>query len=363
MKTYEMLGENLKLLLKDDILALISKTELNIVSSAIHNGGFKKARAVLNVHVSEGSDQKAVHENPENLVLEALKILDIEPHQAVGMITAADVKNFSMATTKKEDLMVSAIVTAGCSFAETAGEKIEASITSYGTINTIVVIHGNPTESCLMQTFITAIEAKTAGLRDLDVRSKYSGDSATGTITDSIVIASTGAGPKIRFGGPASKLGQMVGYCTREAVKDAVIKQSRLHPERSILRRFAERKLPLKEAIMGLLKENTLKMNEEEITSKIVGEVEKKPLVALTLMMAANIDEEIQKGLIPKEFGNISALGKEFKENLSKIIHEGKPHYQYIAMDEAQSDSHPFLKNALTGIIEKIISENKFQEQ
>jgi adenosylcobinamide amidohydrolase len=357
MEIYELLGEDLKLLLKDDLLALISKTELTTVSSAVYNGGFKKAKVILNVHVPEGYDQKAIHENPEYFILEALKNLGVEPQQSVGMITAADVKNFSIVTTKKEELMVGAIATAGCSFAETAGEKIEASVKSLGTVNTIVVIHGNPTESCLMQAFITATEAKTAGLRELDVRSKYSGDPATGTITDSIVIASTNMGSKIRFGGPASKLGQMVGYCTREAVKDAVIKQGPLHPCRSILNRFAEKKLPIKELVGEILKESSLRINGEEAWLKITEAIKAKPFFALALTMAANIDEEVKKGLIPKEFGDINSLIEEFKENLFKSASDGKSHNPSIDTEKINSNSHPFLKSALLCIIGKLFAE------
>lgn len=351
MKTY-VLGEDFKLILKNNVLALTSKTEMTTVGSAVYNGGFRKARSILNVRVLESYDQKLIHENPEQIVLDALKDLDVDPHQSVGMITAADVKNFSISTAKKEDLMVNAIVTAGCSFAETAGENIEAKVTTPGTINIIIAIHGNLTESCLMQTFITAVEAKTAGLRDLDVRSKYSGDPATGTITDSLVIASTNTGSKIRFGGPASKLGKLVGYCTREAVKNAVIRQSSLSPNRSILKRFAERKLPIKEFVSEISKANSLNISEEEVWSKITEAIGRKPSLALILMMTAKIDEEAEKGLIPKEFGNIKTLSEEFEENLLRITCKGKPSHPFITAEKIDFSLSPFLKKALVCIIE-----------
>lgn len=357
MKTY-VLGEDLKLILKNDTLALISKTEMTTVSSAVYNGGFRKARSILNVHVPENYDQKLIHENPEQIIIDALKDFDVSPQQSVSMITAADVKNFSISTAEKEDLKVNVIVTAGCSFAETAGENIEAKVVTPGTINIIVAIHGNPTESCLMQTFITAVEAKTAGLRDLDVRSKYSGDPATGTITDSLIIASTNIGPRIRFGGPASKLGKLVGSCTREAVKNAVMKQSYLSPNRSILKRFAERKLPIKDFVSEISKANSLEISEEEVWSKITEAIEKKPSLALILMMAAKIDEDAEKGLIPKEFGNITYLSEEFKETLLKVVCEGKHGHHFIAAEKIDFSLSPFLKKALVYIIEGLFSRS-----
>jgi iron complex transport system ATP-binding protein len=130
---------------------------------------------------------------------------------------------------KDSDLAVSVAATAvdpegkTCSHAESAGEIIEVEQMT-GTINIMVVIDGNPTESCLVSTVITATEAKTAALLELDIKSRYSGDLATGTITDAIIVAKTNRGAPIMYGGPASKLGQLVGYCTRKAVKEAIMK-------------------------------------------------------------------------------------------------------------------------------------------
>jgi iron complex transport system ATP-binding protein len=91
----------------------------------------------------------------------------------------------------------------------------------------MVVIDGNPTESCMVSTVLTATEAKAAALWELGIKSRYSGDLATGTITDAIIVAKTNRGAPIIYGGPASKLGQLVGYCTRKAVKEAVMKANK----------------------------------------------------------------------------------------------------------------------------------------
>jgi len=60
-----------------------------------------------------------------------------------------------------------------------------------GTINTILLIDGNLTESCMVDAVKTATEAKSAALREIDIRSHFSDELATGTITDSIIVACT----------------------------------------------------------------------------------------------------------------------------------------------------------------------------
>lgn len=213
------------------MLAVLSDVELSTVSSAIYNGGFKKVKAILNVQAPEEYSDRQLHENPQKLIIESAKKLGLLEN-FVGMVTAAAVDKFALASKNDGALAVSVTATAvdpqgeTCSHAESAGETIKVEEIT-GTINIMIIIDGNPTESCLVSTVITATEAKAAALWELGIRSKYSGDLATGTITDAMIVAKTNRGAPIVYGGPASKLGQLVGYCTRKAVKEAVMKANK----------------------------------------------------------------------------------------------------------------------------------------
>lgn len=230
-KQIELLGNCGKLILKDNVLAILSDIDLSTVSSAIYNGGFKKAKAILNVQTTEDFSDKQLHADPQKFILESAKKVGLQ-EGFVGMITAAAVDKFAFASKNDGELFVSAVATAvdpkgeTCSHAETAGEPIDVEEIT-GTINIMILIDGNPTESCLVSTVITATEAKSAAMWELGIRSRYSGDLATGTITDAIIVAKTGRGAPIIYGGPASKLGQLVGYCTRKAVKETLMKANK----------------------------------------------------------------------------------------------------------------------------------------
>ena len=210
------------------MLAVLSDIDLSTVSSAIYNGGFQKVKALLNVQAPEEYSDRKLHQNPQKFIAGSAKKLGLSEN-FVGMVTAAAVDKFALVTKKVDDLAVNVVATAvdpegnTCSHAETAGETMTVEEMT-GTINIIVAIDGNPTESCLVSTILTATEAKTAALWELNIRSRYSGDVATGTITDAIIVAKTNRGAPIVYGGPASKLGQLVGYCTRKAVKEAIMK-------------------------------------------------------------------------------------------------------------------------------------------
>jgi iron complex transport system ATP-binding protein len=307
MQKMNIAGEGVRLVLNENILAVFSDKPLRTVSSAIYNGGFKNVTAILNIQVPEGFSDSILHQRPVDFALSSSKKLGIREN-FLAMITAANIDNFSAVTRGKDGLAVTAIATAGCSHAETAGEEIPVQKID-GTINIIVVIDGNPTDSCLTSTLLTATEAKTAALQSLDIRSRYSGAAATGTITDSMVTAATGKGETIEFGGPASKLGQLVAYCTRTAVKEAVTKQDGCMPSRSVLNRLKERKLPIERLAAGLAKASRLDMDEQSLCALLVSKISTKPVFAAMLMAAAMLNEDVDRGLIPHEFGDVESLG------------------------------------------------------
>jgi adenosylcobinamide amidohydrolase len=360
MKQFDLLGTSAKLVLKGNVLAVISDSDLTVVSSAIYNGGFRKTKAILNVQVPEGYSDRSLHADPVKLIVESskkLRELGVSDN-FVAMITAAKVTNFALCTKKEGEISVSVAATAGCqTHAESAGEEIDTQEV-VGTINIIVVVDGNPTDSCLVSVLPTATEAKTAAIKDLDIRSWYSGDAATGTITDSVVAASTNKGPTINYGGPASKLGKLVGYCTRKAVKEAVMKQDRISTHRSVLKRLAERHLPLEKLASELSKVTDLGMDNKALVTKLAKILRDKPLLASLLMAAAKMDEDIKKELVPPEFGNIDALSQDFAGFFSKQT-SSKPKLGVpIRKDKYESvDLSPFLKQVLISIMRNAVSE------
>src|SRR5271157_2422324 len=233
------LADGVKLVIKDNVLAVICDNALMTVSSAFYNGGSKQVKAVLNVGVPEGYNDRSLHLDPLELITSSAAKLGFTKDY-LAMVTAAKIKNYSLVTKKAADFSVSVAATAGCKHGESSGEQMDVQEIT-GTINVIVLIDGKPTESCMVASIITATEAKSAALRDFDVRSLYTGDSATGSITDSVTIASTSQGKTISYGGPASKLGKLAGYCTRKAVAEALVKQEPFWKNRTVNDRLKER--------------------------------------------------------------------------------------------------------------------------
>jgi iron complex transport system ATP-binding protein len=353
MRQFDLVDNSVRLVLKGNVLAVLAEAPLNTVSGAIYNGGFKKTKAILNVQVPDEYGDRRLHEDPLKFVEESSKKLALMG-DFVGMITAANVEKFSLVRKQEDDFGVAVVATAGCSHAESAGEKIELEQIE-GTINVIVVIDGNPTQSCLVAALATAVEAKAAAVRDLDVRSRYSGDAATGTITDSVVVAATTHGKAINYGGPASQLGQAIGYCTRKAVKDAITNQGECLPHRSVSARLRERHLPIEKIASELSKMKGLRANEKTLAKNLTRMLRNDPVFAAAVMAAIELDEDVKGELTPPEFGKTASLSRRFGALLSNV---GEP-----TLNEAERgnavDLPPFLKQVLMGRLKEALSEGE----
>jgi len=344
------LADNTKLIVKDNVLAVFCDNALKTVSSAFYNGGHKQVKAVLNVGVPEGYNDRSLHLDPLELITSSAEKLGFtkDSKDYLAMITAAKITNYSLITKKTGDFSVSVAATAGCQHGESSGEQMNVQEIR-GTINIIVLIDSNPTDSCMVASLITATEAKSAALRDLDVRSRYTGDSATGSITDSVTIVSTNQGKTISYGGPASKLGEAVGYCTRKAVTEALIKQEPFWACRNVVDRLKERHLPLEKLAAEISKVEGLIVDATGLAEILTN----KPVFLVYLLAAAKMDDDVKKNLLPAELGDAAEVSKCF----------GNPAHSELDCSEVPGydsvDLPPFLKHALIKIVLDSLGEGK----
>jgi adenosylcobinamide amidohydrolase len=349
MEQYPLPKTSVKILTKDNIVAIISDTPLNTLSSGIYNGGYKKVNAILNVSVPDNYNDKHLHDDPMNLVYDAQKNLKITT-DFIAMLTAAKIQNLSITTRQTDDVTIVAIATAGWRHGESAGEDIQNSHYTSGTINIMVLLDANPTDSCIVSLFLTATEAKTAAMNDYDIRSRYSGDAATGTITDSLTITATGTGKKVELGGPASNIGQLVGSAVRQAVKEAADKQEGQHKGRTLSRRLSERHLTI-EYLAAELSKIQIFGDKETIISTLEQCLTSNPVYTAFLLAATKLDDDLKKDLIPHDLGDTTSLSKSFGcLILKQKTIEKLPNFQEINLP-------PFTKQAVIAILQNFLSK------
>jgi hypothetical protein len=113
-----------------------------------------------------------------------------------------------------------------------------------GTINILLLPNAGLSPRAMTRAIISATEAKTAVLSDMDIRSSYLGRQyqATGTGTDNIIVAA-GTGIPISNSGGHSKMGELVARAVYQGVKNAVFKQNGITVQRNIFQRLRDRNI------------------------------------------------------------------------------------------------------------------------
>jgi adenosylcobinamide hydrolase len=197
-----------------------SESPLMVLGSAVVGGGYGKAREILNVHV----DDKYDGERPDEDLAAVAAGLGVDG-PFVGLMTAAYTQFARCAVEALGDLTVAAVVSVGLSNTSSAGVSPpveggaagDAAAPGPGTINVILLVDGALTPAAMVNAVITATEAKTMTLTEWDVKTPE-GDAASGTSTDTVVVACTGRGEEMSYAGPATPAGWLAGRTVRAAM-------------------------------------------------------------------------------------------------------------------------------------------------
>ncbi|MGE7986455.1 adenosylcobinamide amidohydrolase [Lysinibacillus fusiformis] len=206
-------------IITEHFIQLQSEIPLKTVSSAVHNPGIGWHNCLLNRSVP--SDY--VISDVKREVNEFLKRGHFSPTNTVVMLTA--VPTTLVAINELAALFGSVIVavTAGVGNAVDVSRVHERQDKPYiGTINTWVIINGCLSEEAFFQAMMTATEAKTKALQTENIRDERSGTIATGTATDSLLIAATQKGEEMLYGGPITEVGKIIAKGVFETTVQAI---------------------------------------------------------------------------------------------------------------------------------------------
>lgn len=205
--------------IKEDYIALTSPIPLYTLSSAVLGAGFGHYKTFINRHVDK--DYAAL--NPSFDLKKFIERKGFAVDETIGMMTAAKISNVSYKLYEADAFSLLVVVTAG------VGNAVDCT-KSYrymrkeeqNTINTWLFINGRLTDEAIVQSIITATEAKTKALKDLHIVDPVSKTIATGTSTDSILVANTQKGTTIEYAGSIAPLGQLIGIAVYTETKKAI---------------------------------------------------------------------------------------------------------------------------------------------
>ncbi|RSD28942.1 adenosylcobinamide amidohydrolase [Mesobacillus subterraneus] len=212
------IGQGL-LKMSEEFVVLESPILLKTMSSGVVGSGTGWHSTFVNRHVNKNYDCS----DHRKEMAEYISDHGLDPGETVGMMTAVMLEDVCFKLYEEEGFSVFIVVTAGVGNAVDASKSAEYTYEkSPGTINTWVFVNGELTEEAFIQCIMTATEAKTKALHDLDIRDRSSGTIATGTSTDSILIAAAQQGEKLEYAGTITPLGQVVGKGVHECTVNAI---------------------------------------------------------------------------------------------------------------------------------------------
>ncbi len=208
------------LLISEELIALTTPLPLRTMSSGVIGSGTGWHNTFVNRHVNK--DYSCSDHRSE--MASFLKSKGFEPSETVGMMTAVVLEDVVYKRFEHDGFSLFVVVTAG------VGNAIDASKSELhsfemvpGTINTWIFVNGELTEEAFIQSIMTATEAKVKAMNDLKVKDEVTGTIATGTSTDSILIAASQTGKLLEFAGTITPLGKLISkavyQCTTEAIR------------------------------------------------------------------------------------------------------------------------------------------------
>lgn len=209
---------------------LVSFNEKRRVISTLD--GYREVRFVAN-HYQPFELSKSTMKNYDAFAEKFPTLLGLPPEDLTFLSTGANMNNLAVCEKSFKDRTVCCLATGGVGNALRSGvdktnwiEQDGKYMTALGTINIILLTNVTLTDGALARTIITATEAKTAALQDMDARSSVSPENqATGTGTDNmIVVSGTDPNKKVRHTGGHTKLGELIGATTKIAVAETIKK-------------------------------------------------------------------------------------------------------------------------------------------
>lgn len=203
----------------EQYIKLQAELPLKTVSSAVHNPGIGWHNCLLNRSVPGDY----VISDVKSEVSDFLKRENFSPTNTVVMLTAVPTALVAINEFSAPFGSIIVAVTAGVGNAVDVSRVHERQDEPYiGTINTWVIINGCLSEEAFFQALMTATEAKTKALQSENIRDERSGTIATGTATDSLLIAATQKGEEMLYGGPITEVGKMIAKGVYETTVQAI---------------------------------------------------------------------------------------------------------------------------------------------
>ncbi|WP_373894755.1 adenosylcobinamide amidohydrolase [Virgibacillus sp. CBA3643] len=192
-------------------ITLTSPIPLRTLSSGVYGAGLGWNSYFVNRHVPKNYDCS----DPEGELRGYLEKYEFDASNTVGMMTAVQLENVAYAFLEKDNVSLFTVVTGSVENAAFGQVESEG-------INIWLFVNGKLSEVAFIQAVMAATEAKVKTLTELGITDSDTETTATGTLTDNILVAATGQGHVLSCGASETKLGQLIRKSVYTETKKAI---------------------------------------------------------------------------------------------------------------------------------------------
>jgi len=265
------------------------------------------------------------------------------------LFTGADMDNLSVQTETFKAMQVTAIVTAGVRSNALRMSKDTGRFYEPGTINILLLPGMKLTPRAMTRAIISATEAKTAALLDMDIRSSASPlrNRATGTGTDNIIVVE-GTGTTITNAGGHTKMGELIAKAVHKGVQESVYRQNGMLPVRNVFQRLKERGI----SISGLVDRSACDcLPNDNTMARMTESVLLESRFAGFIHTAFALSDDYEKGLIP----DLTAFEAACYEMAEAIAEQPIPGFKdLVAPDHLPAVIEMALNALLNGVYHRL---------
>jgi len=310
-------------------------------------------------HMSAEMHKKAT-DHPDEYKQVVAEHYHLPSEKCAALGTAANMNNVAISHKKFRDLEVMTVCTGGveansgragdpASYYEKGGSVDTRECQEdpkQGTINAMIFVNHELNPGAMVTAIVTATEAKTAALQELEVPSRYSDGLATGTGTDQIAIASKLGGETLTYAGKHSKLGELIGKSMHEAVKKTLALQNGLTAvgqcsSLAHLERFGIDKKRMCEGIGDFLSKDNALLFERNFSN-----IANDPLTVAAVAALVHLRDKFLWGVLPESCVPevMCIFGAQISATVSNKYDRHPIYMKSLSSLKATVDSNVFLE-------------------
>lgn len=186
------------------------------LSWAVLGGGFGEHRQVVWHFVR----REELDERTDPVALFSARLAERGYGNVVGLLTARYLAPFAEASCLVDGVSAHAVATVGMGNALRVGDPVHVR-ERVGTINILCQVSVPLSDEAMVEALSIVVEARTAALSAFAVPSVVSGEPATGTGTDCVVVACPLAPERQVYAGKHTKVGSAIGRSVITAMRTA----------------------------------------------------------------------------------------------------------------------------------------------